>query len=82
MITLKAKKIPTINVNDGLIAAADYFVGPDAYQNGELAAEWVSKKLGDKGDVAIVIGMAKLSQLVKEQQDSRDGSKTTIQDLT
>ena len=32
---------------------------PDAYQNGELAAEWVSKQLGDKGDVAIVIGMAK-----------------------
>ena len=55
----KTKKIPTINVNDGLISAADYFVGPDAYQNGELAAEWVSKQLGDKGDVAIVIGMAK-----------------------
>ena len=55
----KNKKIPTINVNDGLISAADYFVGPDAYQNGELAAEWVSKKLGDKGDVAIVVGMAK-----------------------
>ena len=55
----KGKKIPTINVNDGLIASADYFVGPDAYQNGELAAEWVSKQLGDKGDVAIVIGMAK-----------------------
>lgn len=52
-------KIPTVNVNDGLISAADYFVGPDAYQNGELAAEWVSKKLGDKGDVAIVVGMAK-----------------------
>ena len=55
----KKAKIPTINVNDGLISAADYFVGPDAYQNGELAAEWVSKKLGDKGDVAIVVGMAK-----------------------
>lgn len=55
----KNKKIPTVNVNDGLISAADYFVGPDAYQNGELAAEWVSKELGDKGDVAIVVGMAK-----------------------
>lgn len=55
----KTKKIPTINVNDGLISAADYFVGPDAYQNGELAAEWVSKQLGDKGEVAIVVGMAK-----------------------
>ncbi len=42
-----------------LISAADYFVGPDAYQNGELAAEWVSKKLGDKGDVAIVVGYGK-----------------------
>ena len=55
----KTKKIPTINVNDGLISAADYFVGPDAYQNGELAAESVSKQLGDKGEVAIVVGMAK-----------------------
>lgn len=55
----KTKKIPTINVNDGLISAADYFVGPDAYQNGELAAEWVSKQLGDEGEVAIVVGMAK-----------------------
>ncbi len=55
----KTKKIPTINVNDGLISAADYFVGSDAYQNGELAAEWVSKQLGDKGEVAIVVGMAK-----------------------
>lgn len=55
----KTNKIPTINVNDGLISAADYFVGPDAYQNGELAAEWVSKQLGDKGEVAIVVGMAK-----------------------
>ena len=51
--------IPVINVNDGLIAKAEYYVGPNAYQNGQLAAEWVSKKLGDKGDVAIVIGMAK-----------------------
>lgn len=51
--------IPVVNVNDGLIAKAEYYVGPNAYQNGQLAAEWVSKKLGDKGDVAIVIGMAK-----------------------
>ncbi len=51
--------IPTVNVNDGLIAIADYYVGPNAYQNGQLAAEWISKKLGDKGQVAIVVGMAK-----------------------
>lgn len=52
-------KIPVVNVNDGLISIADYYVGPNAYQNGQLAAEWVSKKLNDTGDVAVVIGMAK-----------------------
>lgn len=52
-------KIPVFNVNDGLIASAPYFIGPNAYQNGQLAAEWISNKLGDKGDVAIVIGMPK-----------------------
>ncbi len=49
----------TVNVNDGLIAKANHYVGPNAYQNGQLAAEWISKKLGDEGDVAIVVGMAK-----------------------
>ncbi len=55
----KDAKVPTINVNDGLISTADYYVGPNAYQNGLLAAEWISNKLGDKGQVAIVVGMAK-----------------------
>jgi len=53
------KNIPTLNVNDGLIANADNFVGPKADQNGELAAEWIAEKLGYKGEVAIVIGMPK-----------------------
>ena len=52
-------KIPVYNVNDGVIATSDYYAGPNAYQNGQLAAEWISKQLGDKGQVAIVIGMAK-----------------------
>ena len=51
--------IPVINVNDGPIAIADYYCGPNAYQNGLLAAEWVSNKLGDEGQVGIVVGMAK-----------------------
>lgn len=55
----KDEGILTVNVNDGLVAAADYYVGPNAYQNGQLAAEWVSEKLGDEGEVGIVIGMAK-----------------------
>ena len=49
----------TMDVNDGVIATSDYYPGPNAYQNGQLAAEWISKQLGDKGQVAIVIGMAK-----------------------
>ena len=57
----KAKKnnIPVINVNDGIIKNADIFVGPKAIMNGELAAEWISKKIGGEGEVAIVIGMPK-----------------------
>lgn len=55
----KTAKIPVVNVNDGLIANCDFYVGPNAYQNGQLAAEWVDKKLGGKGQVGIVIGMAK-----------------------
>ncbi|MGF7018462.1 ribose transport system substrate-binding protein [Lachnospiraceae bacterium PF1-21] len=55
----KKKDVMVMNVNDGLIADADYFVGPNAYQNGELAAEWISKQLGDTGEVAIVVGIAK-----------------------
>ena len=57
----KAKKnnIPVINVNDGIIKNSDVFVEPKAIMNGELAAEWISKKIGGKGEVAIVIGMPK-----------------------
>ena len=49
----------TVNVNDGLIAQANHYVGPNAFQNGVLAAEWISNQIGDEGDVAIVVGMAK-----------------------
>lgn len=49
----------TVNVNDGLIAQANHYIGPNAFQNGLLAAEWISQQLGDEGDVAIVVGMAK-----------------------
>ena len=31
--------IPVVNVNDGLIASADYYVGPNAYQNGQLVKQ-------------------------------------------
>jgi len=55
---LKAK-IPVINVNDGIIPITPNFVGAKAIQNGELAAEWISKKIGGEGKVAIVIGMPK-----------------------
>jgi len=54
-----SKNIPVLNVNDGLIAIAPNFVGPKADQNGELAAEWMGKKLNGSGEVAVVIGMPK-----------------------
>ena len=51
--------IPVVNVNDGIIAIAENFVGPRAIQNGELAAEWIAKKINNKGKVAVVVGMPK-----------------------
>ena len=54
-----AAGVLTVNVNDGLIAQANHYVGPNAAQSGELAAAWLSEKLGDQGEVAIVIGMPK-----------------------
>lgn len=54
-----AKNIPVLNVNDGIIAEAPDYVGPRAVQNGELAAKWISDKLGGKGKVGIVIGLPK-----------------------
>jgi ribose transport system substrate-binding protein len=54
-----ARKIPVLNVTDGLISIAPYFVGAKADSLGELAAEWVGKKLNGQGEVAVVIGMPK-----------------------
>ena len=45
-----------VNVNDGVAQNTEHFVGPNAYQNGVLAAEWIAEKLGGEGQVAIVIG--------------------------
>jgi ribose transport system substrate-binding protein len=49
--------IPVVNVNDGLIEIAPHFVGPRAYDNGVLAAQWIAEKLGGQGQAAIVVGM-------------------------
>lgn len=48
--------IVAVNVNDGVAQNTDYFVGPNAYQNGVLAAEWIAEKLNYEGQVAVVIG--------------------------
>lgn len=45
-----------VNVNDGVAQNTNYFVGPNAYQNGVLAAEWIAEKLDYEGQVAVVIG--------------------------
>lgn len=50
--------IPVFSVNNEF-NGADWFVGPNALNQGEIAAEWVHKKLGGTGKVAIVMGMPK-----------------------
>ena len=72
--------ITTVNVNDGLIAEATYYVGPNAYQNGQLAAEWVDEQLGGEGQVAIVIVCPNPSRLLREPTASKTGSPRTVQD--
>lgn len=68
----KSFGVPVINVNDGVIAECDYYVGPNAYQNGLLAAEWISNKLGDQGQVGIVVGMAKAFAARERTQGFKD----------
>ena len=79
-----AKKagIPVINVNDGIIANAPVFVGPKAIQNGELAAEWISGKLGAKGEVAIVIGMPKAFAARQRTAGFENWMKENAPDIT
>lgn len=50
--------IPVFAVNNEF-NGADMFVGPNSLEQGQLAAEWVNEKIGGKGEVAIVMGMAK-----------------------
>ena len=62
--TEKAKSagIPVINTIGGFCQVMDVFVGPRHYHSGELAAEWISNKLGaDGGKVAVIMGMPKES---------------------
>ena len=50
--------IPVVNVNDGIVAIAPNFVGPNAYENGVLAARYIGEQLNGEGQVAIVTGMS------------------------
>ncbi|MGI6070519.1 MAG: substrate-binding domain-containing protein [Blautia sp.] len=50
--------IPVFAVNNEF-NGADMFVGPNSLEQGQIAAEWVNDKIGGKGEVAIVMGMAK-----------------------
>lgn len=50
--------IPVVNVNDGIVAIAPNFVGPNAYENGMLAARYIGEQLNGEGQVAIVTGMS------------------------
>ncbi len=53
----KKNNIITVNVNDGLIETADHFVGANSYDNGVLAAKWISDHLDGEGQVAVIKGL-------------------------
>ena len=58
----QAAGIPVINTIGGFCQVMDVFVGPRSQQCGELAAEWISNKLGETGgNVAVIMGMPKES---------------------
>lgn len=69
--------IAAVNVNDGVAQNTPYFVGPNAYQNGVLAADWIADKLGNKGEVAIVVG--KVSAYAARERTS--GFKDRIKEI-
>jgi ribose transport system substrate-binding protein len=74
--------IPVFSVNNEF-NGADWFVGPNAVNQGEIAAEWVHKKLGGQGKVAIVMGMPKTGVTRNrtagfEQWFARNGSDITV----
>jgi len=50
--------IPVFSINNEF-NGADRFIGPNALEQGAIAAEWVNEKLGGQGKVAIVMGMPK-----------------------
>jgi ribose transport system substrate-binding protein len=56
--TATQKNIPVINVDDALMSTATVFVGNDQRENGVLAANWIAKHIGEKGQVAVIEGAA------------------------
>ena len=56
-----------INVDDALLSEADYFIGPDHYQSGVLAAGVIIDKIGQGGKLAILDGFAE--DFGSEQRD-------------
>lgn len=54
-----ANKIPLVVVNDAFMPQIRTTVGAWHLEGAELAAEWVAKKIGGKGEVAIVQGLPK-----------------------
>jgi ribose transport system substrate-binding protein len=57
-----AQNIPVINAIGGFSSVMDVYVGPKHYMSGELAAEWIAKKLGSEGgEVAVIMGLPKES---------------------
>lgn len=74
--------IPVFSVNNEF-NGADWFIGPNALNQGEIAAEWVHRTLGGQGKVAIVMGMPKTGVTRNrtagfEQWFAKNGSKVEV----
>lgn len=69
----QAEGIPVVNTIGGFAQVMDVFVGPRHYSSGELAAEYISNRLGkDDGEVAVIMGMPKESAARARTQGFKD----------
>ncbi len=54
--TARTKGILLINVDDALLGVADYYIGPDHYESGVLAANYFIDTFDQGGKVAVIQG--------------------------
>ncbi|OHD12290.1 MAG: hypothetical protein A2Y34_01320 [Spirochaetes bacterium GWC1_27_15] len=77
----REKNILIINVDDAVLDDADYFVGPNQYENGVRVAKYFIQKFSDGGNIAIIKGLPDVyavNQRTNGFVDTLKGRKFTI----